>query len=269
MENDLIDVFFYVPDGVRNVSNKKEIVYHLANKIEEDDRLSISGHIEKKDLIEGLHNSMGGGDVPNHVKLPDVQMYQLQDTINTLTDEIHKKLPIPTKNFLFLFPYFPGEEEKEMEGVMGVARYSCVFHMFISPTEFTYTAFRETFVHEFNHTIYYYLHFDRFGTFTLFDHCIMEGLAEHFREDVVGGTGSPWAHALTEPEAMAVLKQIENDLDIVDDTYREQLMFGGETFKTWTGYSIGYWLVHRARKEHPQMPWKELMKKRKEFYIQT
>ena len=97
---------------------------------------------------------------------------------------------------------------------------------------------------------------------TILDSLISEGIAEVFREEIVGGKPAPWTKALTEKQAKEVLKKLKSKRKLgkkVEEMHQE-LFLGSKDYKMWTGYSLGYQIVKKFRKKYPEMKWKEIMK---------
>ena len=163
-------------------------------------------------------------------------------------------------------PYFPNKSQKVFNGVYGYAVYSCVFYLFVDLKSFSKKSLENTVVHELNHTIYFYRHFDGFGNYTLLDNLILEGLAENFRKDVLGGVLPPWTKSLDKTESLNILSDytsilMSKDLQLIND-----FLFGSKKFKKWTGYSAGFHLVREFIKCNPNFSWEKIMKtKIKEF----
>jgi uncharacterized protein YjaZ len=143
---------------------------------------------------------------------------------------------------------------------MAVALYSCVFHIFISPKDWSKESLENTVAHELNHTIYYYNHFDRFNNYTLLDNLLLEGLAENFREQYFDKKITPWAGALLREDALEITKNLKEKFNSTDKELIKQVLFGSEQYKKWTGHSVGYWIVKKFREENPNVSWNELMK---------
>jgi len=100
------------------------------------------------------------------------------------------------------------------------------------------TALKECVCHEFNHIVYNKYHRRE----TLLDNIIYEGLAEPFREHVVGGKQAPWSKALTLRECKRIFSRIEKLLSSKSPkVYRSVFFdFEDEKYPLWSGYSIGY-----------------------------
>ena len=94
----------------------------------------------------------------------------------------------------------------------------------------------------------------------LADSLIIEGIAENFREEIIGGKKAPWTQALTRDESVKLLKKIKNKLKSTSTQIYNSLFFGSKDFKMWSGYTLGYFIVRNFRKKHPKMKWGDIIK---------
>ncbi|MEX1014213.1 MAG: DUF2268 domain-containing putative Zn-dependent protease, partial [Candidatus Paceibacterota bacterium] len=206
MDSNLLKTNFYFPENLENIKNKDDIVKKIVSLMKKDGSIDYAGFSEDKELIDSISKHLGNEEVDSYHRLSDSQKEEIEETIHNSVKKCNEKLPLPAKLFVFIFPWFSSkEEDKYFNGVMGLAPYSCVFHLFINPKTFTKESLRETVAHELNHTVFYYNHYNDLHDYTLLDHCIIEGLAENFREDVMGGDPAPWSIALSEKEAFKTL----------------------------------------------------------------
>lgn len=155
-------------------------------------------------------------------------------------------------------------------GSYGFTPYSCVFHLLIHLNEYSAKSIGDTVAHELNHTVYYYRHYDDLNNYTLIDEMIMEGLAENFREQVLGGSSLPWAIALGRQDALNILNETkEETLYTRDQDTIKSVLLGNDAYQKWTGYSVGYWLVKEFMKNNSDVSWNALMKMPSQKILQT
>lgn len=261
MTSNLAHVEFYFPHDIKGIKNRQELAGLLVEKIKENDSLGYSGHADEKALRESIENHLGDIDIENYEVLSNEQMKEIKEVVERVVDRCNEALPIPTKNYIFIFPWFPNEDYQMFGGVMGVAPYSCVLHLYLSPRLWSPKTLSDSLSHELNHTIFYYYHYDRFNNYTLLDELVMEGLAENFREYVVNPISSPWSLALNQEEAFSLAGSIKDKLDSKDRNLIQGLLFGSDKYKRWTGYSVGYWLVKKFIEQNSDLSWTEIMKK--------
>jgi uncharacterized protein YjaZ len=249
-----------IPHGKEAIKNKRELVRLIAELMQGNGSIEYAGYPRDKYLYKDLLQHIGNGNIATY-KIPSaVQRWYIIKNIYSAIQKCHKKLSLPTKNFVFVFPWLTNKEDLVFEGVMGFTPYSSVFHLFISPQAFTRKSLISTVVHELNHAVFYYFHRKDFSKCTLLDHIITEGLAENFREEVLGGKSAPWSVAVAEKETSRVISAVRPLLHSKSSRIRQEVLFGGRRFKRWTGYSIGYWIVKSFRRKYSEMSWEEIVK---------
>lgn len=261
MKSELAQIEFYFPDKTGNVKNRKKLADLILDMMKKRGSTGHAGHSNEKSLYEGILEHLGNADIGQYKTLSESQEQKIQKQIEETVSRCNDYLPIPVKNYVFVFPYLPTEKDKVFGGVMGVARYSCVFHIFLSPDLWSPEVLANTVAHELNHTVFYYQHHNDFNDYTLIDEMLLEGLAENFREQVVDKAPAPWAIALTQEEAFRALDSMDRkDLASKDRNLIKRVLIGNETYKRWTGYSVGYWLVKELMRKKSDLSWEEIMK---------
>ncbi len=268
MKSDLIEINFYFPKPAL-VKDKQKLVGLIVEAMRNDGAIKYAGYSNENILREDLLRHTGCYDHGQYRNLSGKEKQSISKTIQATIDKCNKILPLPTKNFIFIFPWFPSEKESVFNGSFGFAAYSCVLHLFIAPDVFTEESVADSVAHEINHTISYYYHFDRYAQWSLLDHIVNEGLVENFREDVLKTKSAPWAVALSEQKAFEILKEIYPKLSSKDDKIRHTVLFGSDEYERWTGYSIGYWLVKEFRKIKPNLSWEEIIKTKSEDILKS
>ena len=118
-------------------------------------------------------------------------------------------------------------------------------------------ALGETVGHEFNHAVF--LRDKKCAS--LSDSIIFEGLAEHFREQVIGGDQAPWTKIFELNQTKIIFSEMKlaNLLQSADPGIRRGVFFGNEKYVRWTGYTIGYYIVKSFLENNPSLDWKEIM----------
>ncbi len=265
MSKDLLHIEFYFPDGT--FKDKTEVVDSILSLMKSQGSIDYSGFADTELLKQGLLNHIGNGDVSRYKKISETQKSEIEKTITKTIEKCNDILSIPTKNFIFVHPYFTTEHDKIFDGVMAVAVYSCVFHLFVNLDEYSKKSIENTVAHELNHTIYYYYHYNDFNNYTLLDAILLEGLAENFREQYFDPAISKWAGALRKDEAFEILRKSEDLLNSRDQEKIQAFLFGNSEYKRWTGYSVGYWLVKEYMHKNKHVSWDMLMKMDAEAFL--
>ncbi|MFH0906896.1 MAG: DUF2268 domain-containing putative Zn-dependent protease [bacterium] len=269
MKSNLVKIKFFFPKIFPEVKNKREFVELLIEAMRKNGSIKYAGYLKEKNLYKDLMRHIGNGDISQYKPLSTKQKQVIEKTILTTVQKCNKKLPIPIKNFVFVFPWFPVKNDKAFKGSFGFAAYSCVLHIFISPQIFTQKSLADSITHELNHTISFYYHPDRYGKWSLLDYIINEGLAENFREEALNKKSAQWAIALTKKEAFEALELIHPLLHSKDSNVHQKILFGNTKYKRWTGYSIGYWIVKEFRNKHKKLTWEKIMKTKPEDILKT
>ena len=263
MSSDLVHIEFYSPDTEGGIKSKEHLADLIVEEMKKRKSIEYAGHLNEKSLHDGILQYLGNAGIGQYKQLPVAQKEKIQKQIEETLSKCNKVLPVPTKNYVFVFPYLPTQEDEVFRGVMGVARYSCVLHIFLSPDQWSSQALADTVAHELNHTIFYYHHYDDFNNYSLLDEMLVEGLAENFREQVIDETPAPWAVALDKEKAFESLHSMnKKTLESKDRDLIKGVLFGDDVHERWTGYSIGYWLVKELIRKKPDLPWSEIMKLR-------
>ncbi|MEK6812896.1 MAG: DUF2268 domain-containing putative Zn-dependent protease, partial [Nanoarchaeota archaeon] len=117
-------------------------------------------------------------------------------------------------------------------------------------------ALKETIVHEMAHIIS-----DYYGKKTLKDALINEGLAEHFREHVIGGGKAQWVKSISRQSALEIFNKIRPYVNKKSDKRYRDLFFGGKTYPLWSGYAVGYYLVENYLKKQNKLNWNKIFNK--------
>jgi len=261
MADQLSHIEFYYPKHTEKISDKERLVDLIMAQMKEHGSLEYSGHASEEGLRESLVGHMGEAGIDSYKPLAKADRTEIENIIERVIEKSNEILPVPTKNFVFVFPYLPSSKDEAFGGVMGVAPYSCVLHLFLDPAKWSKVVLENTVAHELNHTIYYYYHYDSFGDYTVLDEMLIEGLAECFREQIIDPAPSPWATALTREQAREVLLKMGDEVfSSKDKSLIKDILFGNENYERWTGYSVGYWLAKSFIEQEKNLSWEEIMK---------
>lgn len=251
---------FCFPTISGKITTTKDFADVLISSMQRSGSIDFAGYMEDGDLRLDLLRRLGDFDAKLYTRLSPERKVKIAATVEQILTKCaklltHPELPI----YIFVFPWFPSaEESKQFGGVNAVAPHSNVLHLFVDPNKHTLLSIKETVAHEYNHLIYYKMHPSK--SYTLLQNMLIEGLAENFREDVVGGKPAPWATALSFVNSKKWLEEIESDLNSKSIKICDEVLLGSGKFPRWTGYSIGYHLVKKFKKRNPKMTWTELEK---------
>ena len=260
MDSDLAHIEFYFPKSIENINSKDELADAIVSMVRERGSMEYVGYLDEKSLRQGITKHLGDANIADYKNLDKSEKEVIEKTIKETVLRCNKVLPVPTKIFIFVLPYLPTKKDRVFRGVMGLACYSCVFHIFVSPDEWTSAALIDTVAHELNHTIYYYYHYNDFGNYTLLDEMILEGFAENFKEHTIHTPPSAWATAMDKESAYSALQSMSDILFSKDPGVIQGVLFGCDRYKRWTGYSVGYWIIKNFIEKNKHLSWKEMMK---------
>lgn len=259
MKYDLSKIHFYFPQFSGKIKDKNLLAQSIIDMMQKDGSIEYSGYLNNKDLRNALLMKMNKLDYPNYRIPTNVERRRIIKEINISLKKCytalqHPELPI----FIFVFPWFPSiKDDNVFGGVDAVAPHKNVMHIFMNLDTYKLRSLKETIAHEYNHLIFYYYQWSK--NYSLIQNIIMEGLAENFREDVIGGNSSPWAIALTRKEANKAFFLIKRFFNSKNAELSKNILFGGGKYKRWTGYSIGYWIVKNFKQQHATLSWQKIM----------
>jgi uncharacterized protein YjaZ len=160
---------------------------------------------------------------------------------------LNKKVAIYFTRDLFI--------KNRMDGVGADVQQENVIALYINPTKGWKKALENSIAHEYSHLAV----LDTRKWKTILDSLVIEGIAENFREEVIGGKQAPWTKALTKNQSKKLLKNLKNKLGVKAEKLHQALFFGSGKYKMWAGYTVGYLIVKEFRKRHPNMKWKSII----------
>lgn len=106
----------------------------------------------------------------------------------------------------------------------------------------------ESIAHEFHHA-------SRWQTVgygeTLLEALITEGLADHFNLSITHEKPRPWSKALDKKQIDTLLQKAKKEFNSKEYSHTKWFFDKTGEIPYWTGYSLGYYLVERYLKSHP------------------
>ena len=232
--------------------NRKEIVEDILG----DFKNNYAGYKKREHLSKFLNWSCFGWekkesfnfevDRKKEEKLAEV----CEETIKLCKEFIKKPINI------FVFPSLDSWTMKNMGGCGGFCTAPRTLVVDINFVQGWEHALKATIGHELAHAISPYY---KGGDYALGEGFILDGIAEHFRESIVGGDKSKWSNAITRNEAVKLLKELKAKFGIKDQNLWQEVFFGGGTYPHWAGYSTGYYLVEDYLKKQKQINWEKII----------
>ncbi len=204
--------------------------YTSEEKLKEDLRRKIFGNSDFKKLVP-----FGKNEQKIYKTLLDI----FQKSFNTL--------PIQNDITVYIIPFCNKEASEDLKGVNASPVEKNILYLFIDVLNPEWEqSLIETIPHEYAHLVYT----DIYSWNSILDGFVNEGLAEHFREHLIGGEQAPWSLALSKENALAELAKIDEEKVLnlfIDDSnvdFYVSYFFGTNDLPNWYGYSIGYWMIH-------------------------
>ena len=238
-------------------SNKAGLMSCLSEEIE-DSESGYAGFNTKENLNNYLREAIfDKNDDNNHQYTFILDGVKIIKTITKAIKKCSNVLPGGITS-IFVFPTFSQFVKEEMSGTTGYTPWLNTILIFINPASLQWDkALGETVGHEFNHAVFLR---DKKCT-TLLDSIIFEGLAEHFREQIIGGGQALWTKIFELNQARVIFSEMKlaNLLQSTDPEIRRGVFFGNEKYICWTGYTIGYYIVKSFLENNPNLGWKEIM----------
>lgn len=237
-------------------SNKEGVISSTLKNIK-NSNIGYAGFKSKNNLHDYLIDAIFD---PNEKDIPKISKYNFK--IEKITEIIEDTIKIChriSKNNItniFVFPTFNNFVKQKMNGAFGCTPYKNTILIFLNPQNRKWEkALASTIAHEFNHSSI--LNYNTWET--LLDSLIFEGLAENFKEKIIGGK-SPWIKALNLSQSKKIFLSLENKLDSKDYNLYRSVFLENKEYPLWTGYSIGYYIVRSFIKMNPDLKWPEIMK---------
>lgn len=143
---------------------------------------------------------------------------------------------------------------QKMGGVMAVTAGS---KQILITIDFTVSTWEEMLkyciAHEFEHTYWTKMNFNKSAHFTLLDYLIFEGRADSYADMIYPDTKCPWTMALSEQEKIDLWKILEPKLQSEDQALQHEVMFGSDNYPQWGGYTMGFSIVQSALRNNPKL----------------
>lgn len=220
--------------------------------------IGYAGFKTKKSLKEYLKWQIFGGEDLDAVPELNFNRREIIEKIEIGIKKCHKVLPSEfALERIFVFPTFNPFVKNKMSGVTGFGAGRNTIHLFINPEVKGWgVALKETICHEFNHVVYHKYQKRK----TLLDNLIFEGLAENFRECVVGGNHAPWVKALSLRDCKKIFSKLERFLNSRGEEIYYKVFFEGKEYPIWSGYAIGYHIAKKFLVNNEGISWEEILR---------
>jgi uncharacterized protein YjaZ len=254
-ENRLIGhVYSFLDYNTKNLDKNKFITQLISDLSKKN--ISFAGFKNSKHLKQYLQFQLF--DEKDYKKIPNYNFdkekifYLTKDALS----KCHKELPAKFTK-IFLFPSFSSFVKNKMGGVGGFSPWKNIILIDINPRAKGWeTALKNSICHEYNHSVAYTFH----KWESLLDSIIFEGLAEHFRRQVVGGKRAPWTKVVSQKECKIYFSELKKRLNSKSHQLYEEVFFGKSNYPFWFGYSLGYNIVRSFFQKNKEKSWAEIIK---------
>ena len=216
------------------IKHKDELIKSILK-----DNPSNVGFNNKTHLKQHLNFMMFDYDQQPELPVYSFDQKKIMSLIKSTITKCHKTIPSKPTN-MFVYPNYSSFIKQTMSGVHGDSRKENVFALGINPSAKHWkTGLKNVICHEYLHSVTLDYHQKN----TLLDMIIYDGLAEHFRESVIGGKKAPWSNSVSKQECIKHFKSLKDKLDSKDDILYREVFFFGKQYPKWLGYSLGYHIV--------------------------
>ncbi|MGE0567030.1 MAG: DUF2268 domain-containing putative Zn-dependent protease [Bacteroidia bacterium] len=107
--------------------------------------------------------------------------------------------------------------------------------------------------HEYNHAYWTNVNLTDTYKWTLLRYLVFEGKADSFAHLLYPNVKAPWTSSLSDKEKADLWNKIKPDLQSVNGPLLGEVMFGSKNYPIWGGYNLGYDIVQKAFKNHPDI----------------
>jgi len=239
-----VSVSYTYADFVKS-DDQDLIITEMFNQIKETPNFSLCEYKNEEKLISDLKRKVFGDS--DTKKLTSIIPYinDISDIMTSVLEKSFNTITIQGNIQIYIVPFCNELASKDLEGVNAFPLENNVLYLFIDINNPLWQkSLKETIPHEYAHLTYT----SKFNWNSILDGIVNEGLAEHFREKVVGGDIAPWSAALERNIAIKHLNELPKSIanKFIDESnvdFYVSYFFGTGELQEWYGYSLGYWLI--------------------------
>lgn len=242
-------IHFFLPTRKTSVS-----LAQVVNSIKGDSR-GYAGFGTKRLLQEHLAYEMFEVGQNNTISEHDFDAPKVLLLIKRTLLKCSKKIPIGIVH-VYIFPTLKTFVAKKMGGSTGYTPWRNTILLYVHPFARRTRSVEGSMAHEYAHAAM--LRYHRWDT--LLDSIIFEGMAEHFREDVVGGGRAPWTKVLNVNQSAFAISRLRKSLNSRSPKLYQDVFWGSKKFPLWTGYTIGYNIVGSFLRRNTGLSWSRLIR---------
>jgi uncharacterized protein YjaZ len=233
-----------------NSEFKKSLLENISNSEPKLGGFSLKKYLVQK--IKAFVKSKKGEAIFSENESENVQKI-VEQNLNKAMKILENKNTV----HVYLIPTLNPFSIEKMDGIMGFCAAKNAIHLYIHPECNFQVHLIETLIHEYNHSVFYQYHQWK----TVNEGLVAEGLAEHFRLELVGGKRAKWTEVFDKKESKVWLEKIKPILNSENQEDYNNVFtnFEKDPYPLWAGYTIGYYLIEEYRKQN-KLSWDELMR---------
>ncbi len=240
--------YFYI--SINQKETRNQVLQDIFNQVKQNENFSLGEYQSEEKLLVDLDRKIfGESDFKALQSFTEGEYIEIKSNLENTISKSFETLKTESDITVYVIPFCNELASKDLNGVNAFPVEGNILYLFIDTKHPQWRrSLVETVPHEYAHLVYT----SRFEWNSILDGFVNEGLAEKFREYLVGGDVAPWSKALPKKEALQELSEISEEevLNLyVDDSNVDFYIahfFGTGELPNWYGYSIGYWLVEEV-----------------------
>lgn len=158
--------------------------------------------------------------------------------------------------YIYIFPTLSKFVIDKMDGVGGSSVWKKVVYIDLFPVKDVEKRIQFSIAHELAHALSPFYH----ENLSIGNGIVYDGIAEHFRENFLGGKRAPWSNALSKEKAKKIFDEIKPKLKEENYNFYKEVFYGTGKYPLWSGYAIGYYILGDYLKKIKKTDWKKVIK---------
>ncbi len=226
--------------------NKDVIIRQMLSQIKKNPDFVLGEYKNEESLAVSLKRKVFGDTETSALKSVISSTEEITKILHETFIASFNALSINGNIDIYILPMCNEKASKDLGGVNAfTVEGGNVLYLLIDTKHLGWKkSLEETVPHEYAHMVYT----SKFDWNSILDGIVNEGLAEHFREYVIGGNQAPWSTSLKKSDAIEALNKLPETLlnKFIDESNVDlyiSYFFGTKKLPDWYGYSLGYWLI--------------------------
>jgi len=253
--NNKIEIFVYnfLEEGIL-LKNKKKFIESVTSKLKYNE-IGFAGWKDKRGFIEHLKCWLFS-DVDKNKNYPD--KFLSSERVNELIKKTLIKCSAVLnreKLYIYIFPTLSKFVIEKMGRVGGISIWKKVIYIDIFPVKDVEKHIQFSIAHELAHAISPFYH----ENLSIGNGIVFDGIAEHFRNNFLGGKKSLWSNALSKEKAKKIFNEIKPRLEEKNYNFYKEVFYGTGKYPLWSGYAMGYHILGDYLKKLKKTDWKKII----------